>query len=505
MPRRGRGRTGIAAALARGLGLLALAGVVVPPAPCASETTTATPAVDATAVAPSVEIAPRVEMAMQSLAATPLWPAFEPRSIPLAIYDGQATWFFRHPSPPAGCAVTPAAADACILPERHEAMRANTSTTIGGISTATLILPATTPPDSAPRWAAVAIHEAFHVFQRQRHPKWQANEGDLFTYPSDSESLATLVCREMEALRRAIATTDAASAARWATTAVTTRNMRWTAMPASAVVYERASEWNEGLAQYVQDRSLAAAAAPAASPARHSKQRAPSPAASAPSAGAGAPRILRNQEFAADGVRSRVYVSGEALACLLDRFASGWKDSLERDDARPLDALLANALARRGAVAAIFTPDDEAAFRSTGARQVGELRSTRNEARRAFMQRPGSCVVFEAGGEPLWPSGFDPVNVRLLDGGQVLHTRWLALRNGAARIEILDRASLTAPAGTHPLFQGVRRLTVTGLTSAPQIAATDTLTTVRAPGVEASLHGASTETRGDTLYVRLGH
>jgi len=28
------------------------------------------------------------------------WPGFDPLAVPLALYDGQATWLFRHPHPP---------------------------------------------------------------------------------------------------------------------------------------------------------------------------------------------------------------------------------------------------------------------------------------------------------------------------------------------------------------------------------------------------------------------
>lgn len=57
-------------------------------------------------------------------AAKALWPGFDPRRTPLAIYDGRVTWLVRHPSPPG-------------VDARH--------------------------------LAGVMIHEAFHVFQRARH------------------------------------------------------------------------------------------------------------------------------------------------------------------------------------------------------------------------------------------------------------------------------------------------------------------------------------------------
>ena len=37
---------------------------------------------------------------MDALAAEPLWPGFQPKAVPLAIFDNDTTWLFRHPAPP---------------------------------------------------------------------------------------------------------------------------------------------------------------------------------------------------------------------------------------------------------------------------------------------------------------------------------------------------------------------------------------------------------------------
>jgi len=122
----------------------------------------------------------------------------------------------------------------------------------------------------------------------------------------------------------------------------------------------------------------------------------------------------------------------------------------------------------------------------------------------AFDSAPGHTLVIEAAGEPLWPQGFDPFNVESLGGGRVLHTRWIAMQNAAARIEVLDRASATESAGAHPLFNGVRRLVVTGLPAAPALAGPDSALTVRAPGVDATLRGAHIESSATRTVVRIG-
>jgi hypothetical protein len=99
-----------------------------------------------------------------------LWPGYEPLVIPLAIYDGERTVLFRHPSTPAGSTpLAEAKPDVFAYPGRHPAVVSNSSAEIGGTMTATLL--ADGAPKSATELAAVALHEAFHVYQRQHHPE----------------------------------------------------------------------------------------------------------------------------------------------------------------------------------------------------------------------------------------------------------------------------------------------------------------------------------------------
>ena len=106
----------------------------------------------------------------------------------------------------------------------------------------------------------------------------------------------------------------------------------------------------------------------------------------------------------------------------------------------------------------------------------------------AFEATPGWRVVIEvAAGEPLWPQGFDPRNVERIDAARVLHTRYLRTENGAARVEVLNAEVLTAGRGSHPSFQGVRRVVVTTLLE-PAVNDEAGKTSVRAPGLTASAH-----------------
>ena len=402
--------------------------------------------------------APDIEKEVQRIAGSrTLWPGFEPLSIPLAIYDGEKTWLFRHPSPPEGFSPT--------WPGRHPSVNSNTSEEIGGRTTATLMADR---PGSEP--AAVALHEAFHVFQRTRHPGWQANEADLFLYPFDDDRLLSRRRMESEALRRALA--DPGSASCWASRFLSFRRERMTDPKAAA--YERGTELNEGLAQYIQ--YLAAGRTPE----------------------------IPIEEFPATEVRHRIYTTGPAMAFILDRLRPGWQAALEADDKQHLEDLFAGIEAKGGCG---FTPAETERFEKTAKEDASAIRTGRTTRRKEFDSRSGWRVIVQAAeGKPLWPQGFDPLNVEMVDGG-LLHTRFLQLGNDAGKIEAIDGTgididSLTEGIGPHPLFNGVRRAAIAGLAK-PEIKSEGGKIEIEAPGLSLRFENARVEVRGNEAMVQI--
>lgn len=273
-------------------------------------------------------------------------------------------------------------------------------------------------------------HEQFHVHERTKHPAWSANEADLFVYPADDAEAFALLRRETEALRNAL--NGDQSAARLA---LEYRRQRFARIGATAAKYERGSELNEGLATYIQHRVDGGAVVLADGP--------------------------------PDGVRDRIYQSGLAYALLLDRWAPRWQEALEGGDPRSLDELLA---------AALLPPVDVSA-------EIRELVAKREQRKRDFLAQPGWRITITAKDQPFFPKRFDPLNVHVVGKGEVLHTRFLQLDG----IEILGRSALTEAAGEHPLFNGVRSVTLTGLAQKPEIVG-DRFT---AEGVTADLRNAT--------------
>lgn len=349
---------------------------------------------------------------------TDLWPGFAPEDYPVAVYDGVRTRLFRHPSPPAEFGMDPDEGRVHAVTGRHPAVVANTVVELGGVPTATIL------SGSSDVHATIA-HETFHLYCGSRHPEWAANEAVTLSYPADDVEVLTLRRLEAEALRRAL---DRASAA-WAAAAVGFKQRRFERLSSPLIGYERDLERWEGIAFYVEGKV------------------------------AGVTRCLDNlgEPSRPDEIRWAAYQTGEAMSVLLDLFSPGWTFLLESNDARVLDELLRVAVA--GRAPAEFSAGETSAIAERAQADVAALIADRSARREQFVARKGR-VVLAADGDPLRVAQFDPMNLRYLGGGEVLHTRLLKLRNESTELEILDAEALTESAGAHPLFDGIRRVTI---------------------------------------------
>ena len=427
-------------------------------------------------------VAPAVEREVERIAgAGALWPGFDPLAVPLAVYDGRQTWLFRHPSPPAGFTAVEGPGGARVRAGRFEAVTANSSAEIGGVMSATLLADgsrAATPPAEL---AAVAIHEAFHVFQRGAHPGWVGNEGDLLIYPVTDADLLALRRLESAALGRALANAEDAGAACWARVAMDQRRERFARLDSAFVAYERLTELNEGLAAYLQLRT------------------------------AGRRMVeIPGDEFLPEAVRYRAYTIGPALALLLDRLAPGWKEALERDDSQSLDALLAAAVSRAAAPSSPpcgFTAVEVGAANRDARIDAGGVEDGWRSRQRTFDAKEGWRVLIEsAKGKPLWPQGFDPLNIDRVDGGLV-HTRFLKLGNDAGSMialeeEGVDIEARTEGVGPHPMFNGVAWAEVV-LSIKPAVQRTTGVLRIYGPGFSAEFRDATLIESGRQLLVQL--
>jgi hypothetical protein len=417
-----------------------------------------------------------VVAAFDLVAKRDLWPNFRPDTIPLAIYDGKRTWLVRHPTPPPEFHPERPGSRFLVMVGRHSEVTANSSAMIGGRTTATLT------PDFAKRdaaaWASVVAHEAFHVFQRTKHPTWIANEASLFTYPWENAEALAERRLEFDALRRALAARDRPASACWASQAMTERAARFAQLGDEAATYERKSELNEGTAQYIQNRAARTDALTA----------------------------MPAQEFPPSNVRDRVYASGGALGQLLDRLYPTWRAALEvADTAATLDGMLREVVARTRSPAAPcdFLPAERTQALTTANQDITTQRARLAAQGEEFANRAGWSIEVDASAQLLNLSGFDPLNVARLSSAQVLHRRFVKLGNDAGEFESLNQEALTESAGSHPLFSGVRRVTVTGLGELPAVDETGGAVALRVGELHLTFRGATVARDGQRITIRL--
>jgi hypothetical protein len=114
--------------------------------------------------------------------------------------------------------------------------------------------------------------------------------------------------------------------------------------------------------------------------------------------------------------------------------------------------------------------------------------------------------VMAVEGAPLWPQGFDPLNVeRVRDG--IHHTRFLRLGNDSGKLEMIsaeeaDIDALTVGSGPHPLFNGVQRVVIAGLAK-PEVTIEGEQVTVQVTGFTASFDRAIVHDNGEELVIEL--
>jgi hypothetical protein len=199
--------------------------------------------------------------------------------------------------------------------------------------------------------------------------------------------------------------------------------------------------------------------------------------------------------------RTRAYGSGVAWAVLLDRFVPSWQARLATDSTATLDALLAANLPPAPACTGWVRARADA--RAQAVRDVGVFRARTDALVRALQREAHTTVVVHRGRrEPLWPQGFDPLNVTRADASRVLHTRFLRVGNAAGYADAVNLRSLTDAIGPHPLFNGIRRVQIALPVRAETAQRGDTAI-VSAPGLDLRFAGATLTRRGSRIDVQL--
>ena len=426
-------------------------------------------------------------------AARRVWPGFSLSDLPIALFDGTQTLLLRHPNPPPDFAPLEGHAAVLAAKGRHPAVAANSTVDLNGVRTATVVA----PPGADREGTMLAYaEEVFHVFWLRRHANFRPDEMARYAYPvKNLENLRRLLAED-EALARGIEAVDARQAAAWAATVLDLRRERGPLLSPEGRAYETGLEMMEGTANYVA-RALVGLA----------------PGETA--------RRLRQARHA-EQLRWRFYDSGAAACLLLDRLEQAappskpdWKTRIDGEPGTTTLMLLEAATARTGVNPARFAPEEWARFETQAKGVIGDLSARQAKVRQELLDRTGARIVVDAPNraQPFSVTRFDPLNLLVLDGGEVVHPRFLTLSGAAGSIEIANPSftrgaftgvvALTQPAGSHPLGTGIRSVTLVGLARAPKLERTDGRVVVEADGVRLSLSGAEARVEGETLRVVL--
>jgi hypothetical protein len=302
-----------------------------------------------------------------------LWPGWDASKTPLLLYlPGEQDVLINHPDPPEGFVPYTGPVEfpgGRIMvkngPTLIEYDGQNTSRKINGVETLVVadtlsnrmnniraLIQDPSPTDEKVRELeyealgsdvydsmGMIAHEAFHVYQYRKAPNKGASEVALRTYPVLAVDNNVGFALEGDALAEVLRATTPqearAAAVRW----LAVRRDRRSHLDAEAIAYEDGTEFNEGLAKYVEYRMTGAL-----------EGRTPGPGMKWAQGFHGYQDLsgvrerlidqmvkhmrgeinVNNDPYGSSPLRMRLYYSGMAVAVLLERLSPGWHEGILR-------------------------------------------------------------------------------------------------------------------------------------------------------------------------------
>lgn len=359
------------------------------------------------------------------VAGSSYWHNFAPAYIPVTIFDGQHTYLWNHPAPPAD--FEPYADKLWRMEGRYRAIIANTATQIGDSLSAIAFIPDIDTTNQL-EYISLLVHEAFHVYQRSYGTLSYADENILFLYPDSDVTLLQLRRLENYCLAQLHAQEDMTEKLAWARSALDYRQERFTLLADDFVAYERANEVIEGTALYVDHQATTK-------------------------------NLAFPVSFALEETRARGYYVGALWCTLLDALAvPQWQAKLFSQD-RKLDSWLHEIIPQGQGKK--LAADIIKAIRHQAQQDIDALQRQRSEARATFAKHQGWRVQIETTPERLLQlTGFDPMNILKLDDTQVLHQRYGQFTHEESSITVMDAVALSYAYGEHPVMSGMRKLEI---------------------------------------------
>jgi len=371
-----------------------------------------------------------------------LWPGFEPAKIPVLVFDGRDTYLFHSQNIPDGFLRAEARPDVFTFKGQHPQVRGNSVSRLGETWTATSVLSASSRR-TGERYglkdmAGILVHEQFHVFQRTRHPRWRQNDGLLLRYPEETAEALFLRRKEKEAFQRAVMSEAKTDIAGWAVAALRCREERLAGLSAPFAQYENELQRTEGLSDYIE---------------RVARGKDPLDASNI------------TNGIAPAGIRDLGYVEGRWIAMILDKLRPDWKAALEKDDTLILEDILKETVTAAPADARSFGAAEIEAMKATAETDFSAWQQKKKAELEAYAALPGFRLEIDASAKPLSIRIFEPLEIELLEDGEVFHRMIFAAGNETGSLRIADHPCLT---WFDDSFRTIR-LAIHGLKQAPAV------------------------------------
>ncbi len=317
-----------------------------------------------------------------------LWPGFNVREIPVAVFDSVNTWLYFSDQPPEGFRPSDDDTGVFVFEGQYPLIRGNSVVRFGEEWTATSVLSNISrrtreryPPKDL---AGIIVHEQFHVFQRTKHPDWRQNDGVLLFYPEETKEALFFRRVEKEAFKMAVLATDGMEITGWAMTALDYRKERLDMIPAQFGNYEKEMQHTEGLSDYIE-------------------------------------RIARGVDplnasnmtngIAPAGVRDLGYWEGRWIAMILDRLSPDWKKLLDSSDTLYLEQILEASLIDLPFRKQAFSESEISLLRLDSDKIFDEWQIKKAEEIESYKNLTGFSIEISSTSNPLNIRIFEPLDL----------------------------------------------------------------------------------------------
>jgi hypothetical protein len=408
------------------------------------------------------------------------WTGFDPLKYPLAIYDGENTYLFRHPHRPKGFKPLAGQKDAFVYSGQYERVYDYHMVDISDEPTAIVTL------DGDYKYyctydARIAIHELFHVYQDKCEEIWPTTKWKpIFTYPCYDINLYKDMKLEERALAHALESKSQEGKKQWALLALSYAMDAEKKMPRESSDNIKAWEMREGLASYVEalyDEDSV------------QRQR----------------ELISKLErgFGPEEFCDRTYTTGRALGVLLDQFKPDWKKTFNKKDYTWLEDTLAQALGQKAGGNSEFTEEELREIEKDARQEITEAIHERISRTRSFSEIGGGVLIVVCGADPFYLNAGAGSGIRMMLGGNYVSRRDTGLENDNGSIIIPEYDTLLEPLPISKSTMRFSKAIVRGLEEEWEISFKDGVLKLRSGLLHGELRSAQYTLKNGVLTIFL--